>query len=71
MTLAARSLPRHQGQVLYFADPNASEDRNALLFHEGVVGGGLLFELAKSGFFIARWLVPVAGVFVVGHDGIR
>jgi hypothetical protein len=28
----------------------------------------LLFELAKSGFFIARWLVPVAGVFVVGHE---
>jgi hypothetical protein len=27
----------------------------------------LLFELAKTGFF-ARWLVPVAGVFIVGHE---
>jgi hypothetical protein len=27
----------------------------------------LLFKFAKTGFFVARWLMPVAGVFVVGH----
>jgi hypothetical protein len=35
--------------------------------HEGVIGCGLFFKLAETGFFVARWLVPVAGVFVVGH----
>jgi hypothetical protein len=27
----------------------------------------LFFEYAIAGFFVTRWLVPMAGVFVVGH----
>jgi hypothetical protein len=68
VALAASSLPRHEGKILYFADPYTSEDGNALLLHERVIGCGLLLELAETGFFIARWLVPVAGVFIVGHE---
>jgi hypothetical protein len=31
----------------------------------------LLLEFAKAGFFVARWLMPVAGVFIVGHNLIK
>jgi hypothetical protein len=52
---------------LHFIDAHITEYRQALLLHEGVVGRGLFLENAVTGFFMARWLVPMGVVFVVRH----
>jgi len=64
----AGALPGRERQVLHFAYADAAEHRDALGRHEGVVGGGLLLELAESGLARAGRLVPVGLVFFVRHD---
>src|SRR5258706_10333174 len=67
VALAAGALPRHQRQVLHLADADVAEHRNALRFHERVVGRGLLAELSEAGLLAARRLVPVGLILVVRH----
>ena len=67
MALTARSLPRHQGQVLNLVNAHIPKHWQAFGFHVSVIRRGLFFEYAIAGFFVTRWLVPMAGVFVVRH----
>ena len=68
----ARALPRHQREVLDLADPDVAEHRNAFRFHEGVVRGRELLELAESGPIVAGRFVPVGLVRnFMRHDGLQ
>ena len=67
VAFATCALPRHQGQVLNLVDAHITEHRQAFGFHVSVVRRGLFFEDAVTGFLVASWFVPVAGVFIVRH----
>src|SRR5262249_41197038 len=66
----AQPLPWGERQVLHLAHADVAEDRNALRFHEQVVGRLRPSELAEAGALAGGGLVPMAagGVMPGGYS---
>ena len=63
----AQALPRCERQILHSAGANTAVNRNALRFHEAVIGHLRALEFTQSGVFALFWFVPMGPVGNVVH----